>query len=232
MLNRKHGQQCVSFWQVGQEEAEQKWGSKWTAGNQPCLKVTMSDWRLIRKEKKRAREAGEKRRSEEQNQKPQPLIWVIARKFGSQKTCTSGCFSNAKMVSFMGPNKISWQTWLNRKMDCISTPGKRASTKSQKASAVYAACYYHSVLLLVTAMHQKKQEPQVMYTPQPIIQVISSQQMPHYARLNVTFLCGCLGGLRVFTNTFSSVSVSPSSVFWLTQGTQCVMTVLQNEIIN
>lgn len=100
------------------------------------LKVTMSDWRLIQKKRDWM-----KMRSEEQNQKPQPVIWVIDQKFGSQKTCTSCCFSNAKMVSFMGRHwenlskwmwnialikSESWQTWLNRKMCCISTPGKRA----------------------------------------------------------------------------------------------------------
>lgn len=100
------------------------------------LKVTTRDWQLIQKKR---REDGGKMRSEEQKQKPQPLIWVIAQKFGSQKTCTSCCFSNAKMVSFMGRHREnlskwmwntalikseSWQTWLNRKMCCISTPWK------------------------------------------------------------------------------------------------------------
>lgn len=99
------------------------------------LKVTTLDWQLIQEKE----ETWEKWDLRSKNQKLQSLIWVIAQKFGSQKTCTSGCFSNAKMVSFMPPcwenlskwmwnialiKSESWQTWLNRKICCSSTVGE------------------------------------------------------------------------------------------------------------
>lgn len=128
---------CHSDRLDGKKPSKSEGGAEWC---QLCLEVVKSYQEWLTADTKNDRDR-RKIRSEEQNQKPQPLMWVIAQKFGSQKTCTSCCFSNAEMVSFMEQhwqnlskrmwNRVvikseSWPTWLNREMWCISTLEKWA----------------------------------------------------------------------------------------------------------
>lgn len=248
VLNRKHGQQCVSFWQVGRGRSRVK-GKDWTTGASSVwrwLKVTAGDWQPI--QKKRGKTGG-KMRSEEHNQKPQPLIWVIAQKFGSQKTWTSCCFSNAKMVSFMDlhwenlskwmRNRAlikpeSWQTCLNRKMCRISTLGKQAvqwirrwlkvqMLQQPAANHVSDNSYRASALSCICPERCRKKEtsgiPTTIYYPSDFCAVFTTNST---LRSAACYFSLWLSGRLVFTNTF----------FPLCSEDARIMTVPQNEIIN